>query len=68
VGNLAQFSGTFPPGASREFTCRIGGTLASGVIGSESTAVLSRGVEGGEPSGEIVEQPNPFDGPEENKP
>lgn len=28
----------------------------------------SRGVEGEEPSREIVEQPTPFDGPEDKKP
>lgn len=68
VSNLAQFAGPFPAGASREFTCRIGGTLASGVLGSGSTAVLSRGVEGEQPEEPIVEQPSPFDGPEEAKP
>lgn len=68
VGNLAQFSGTFPPGASREFTCRIGGTITSGVLGNiAGNAVLSRGVEG-EQQEEIVEQPSPFDPSDDKKP
>jgi hypothetical protein len=68
VGNLAQFSGTFPPGASREFTCRIGSSLTAGTIGTAGTAVLSRGMEGESDQEPTVEQPSPFDPPEETKP
>jgi hypothetical protein len=63
VGNLAQFSGTFPPGATREFTCQIGTsmTAATGAITGMSTAVMARGIEGGSDEEMVVEQPSPFD-------
>jgi hypothetical protein len=63
VSNLAQFAGTFPPGASREFTCHIGTSLtaATGAITGLNAAVMSRGVEGEQSTDEIVEQPSPFD-------
>lgn len=68
-GNLAQFSGTLPPGASREFTCRIGSTITPGMLGNiAGTAVLSRGVEGGEQNEVTIEQPSPFDLSEPHKP
>ena len=65
--NLAQFAGTFPAGASREFTCQIGTplTAATGAITGANTAVMSRGIEGesgGEPT---IVQPSPFDPSEE---
>jgi len=65
VSNLAQFSGTFPPGASREFTCQIGTSLtaSTGVISGLNATVMSRGVEGAGPKEEIIEQPSPFDLP-----
>ncbi len=67
-GKTASFFGPLPAGASREFTCQIASPLTSGGILGGNLPVLSRGVEG-EPSGdEIVEQPSPFDGPEEPKP
>lgn len=62
VSNLAQFSGTFPSGVSREFTCQIGTPLTAAVTGA-NTAVMSRGIEGesgGEPT---IIQPSPFDPP-----
>jgi hypothetical protein len=70
VKNLAQFAGALPPGTSREFTCQIGGslTVSTGVISGLNATVMSRGVEGGESKEEIVEQPSPFDGPEDKKP
>lgn len=68
VGNLAQFSGPFPAGASREFTCRIGNSLTAGTIGTAGTAVLSRGVEGESAEEATIEQPSPFDPIEETKP
>jgi hypothetical protein len=67
VSNLAQFAGPMPAGASREFTCRIGGSLTAAMTGA-NIAVMSRGIEGesdGEPS---IEQPSPFDPSEEAKP
>lgn len=68
-GNAASFFGLLPAGASREFTCQIGSPLTTGtILGTAGTAVLSRGVEGEESAEPIVEQPNPFDGPEEMKP
>jgi len=65
VSNLAQFAGPLPAGASREFTCSIGGTMAA-VTGAvmTNTAVMSRGVEGAEGAsddGLTVIQPSPFD-------
>ncbi len=68
VSNLAQFAGPLPAGASREFTCQIGTAFTTGTIGGGGLAVLSRGVEdesAGEPT---VEQPSPFDPPEETTP
>ena len=67
-GKTVSFFGPLPAGASREFTCQVGTPLVSGAVISGNMAVLSRGVEEGEPSGEIVEQPSPFDGPEAGKP
>ncbi len=68
-GKTVSFFGPLPAGASREFTCQIGSPFVSGaVISGNVGAVLSRGTEGEEPSGEIVEQPSPFDGPEDKKP
>jgi hypothetical protein len=63
VGNLAQFSGTFPPGATREFTCRIGTsmTVSTGVLSGLNAAVMTRGVEEGADDEAIVQQPSPFD-------
>ena len=62
VSNLAQFAGPLPAGASREFTCSIGGTMAAvtGAI-STNTAVMSRGVEGASDDELTVIQPSPFD-------
>lgn len=68
VSNLGQFSGPFPAGASREFTCRIGNSLTAGTIGTTGTAVLSRGVEGESAEEATIEQPSPFDPIEETKP
>ena len=48
--------------------CQIGSPLVSEAITRGKMAVLSRGLEGDELSGEIVEQPSPFDGPEDKKP
>jgi hypothetical protein len=48
--------------------CQIGSPLVSGAITRGKMAVLSRGLEGDELSGEIVEQPSPFEGPEDKKP
>ncbi|TKB71492.1 MAG: trypsin-like serine protease [Nitrospira sp.] len=64
-GNTASFFGVLPAGASREFTCQIGTPLTPGTVGT--AGVLSRGVEG-EQQENIVEQPNPFDSPEDKKP
>ncbi len=65
-GNTASFFGPLPAGASREFTCQIGTPVTPGTIGGVGgSAVLSRGVEdesAGEPT---VNQPSPFDPPEE---
>ena len=63
VNNLAQFSGTFPPGAQREFTCQIGTALtaSTGVISGMSTAVMTRGIEEGADVEATVEQPSPFE-------
>jgi hypothetical protein len=64
VSNLAQFSGPFPAGASREFTCRIGSALTAGTLATTTgTAVMSRGVEGESDQEPTVEQPSPFDSP-----
>ena len=65
VSNLAQFAGPLPAGASREFTCQIGTsmTAATGAHNRGNTAVMSRGVEGEQPTEPIVEQPSPFDQP-----
>ncbi len=67
VANLAQFSGPFPPGATREFTCQIGTamTAATGAITGTSTAVMARGIEGGLVGEDTVEQPSPFDSSED---
>jgi hypothetical protein len=62
VSNLAQFAGPLPAGASREFTCQIG-TSITGTFSGANTQVLSRGVEGEQPTEPIVEQPSPFDQP-----
>lgn len=67
-GNTASFFGLLPAGASREFTCQIGTPLTAGTIGMNSTAVLSRGVEGSPSEDPTVEQPSPFDPSEEAKP
>jgi hypothetical protein len=65
-GSTASFFGLLPAGTSREFTCRIGGSVTSGVLGnlSGTTAVMSRGVEGESSEEPTVEQPSPFDLPE----
>ena len=65
VSNLAQFAGPLPAGASREFTCQIGTSITAnmGAITGANTAVMSRGVEGEQPTEPIVEQPSPFDQP-----
>ena len=70
VNNLAQFSGTFPPSAQREFTCQIGTSLtaSTGVISGMSTAVMTRGIEEGADVEATVEQPSPFDQTEASKP
>jgi hypothetical protein len=67
-GKTVSFFGPLPAGASREFTCQIGSPLVSGAVTGGNMAVLSRGLEGDELSGEIVEQPSPFDQPEGIKP
>jgi hypothetical protein len=65
VSNLAQFAGTFPAGATREFTCRIGSALTAGTLGTTTgTAVLSRGVEESQSEEPTIEQPSPFDQPD----
>jgi hypothetical protein len=65
VSNLAQFADRLPAGASREFTCQIGTSITAnmGAITGANTAVMSRGVEGEQPTEPIVEQPSPFDQP-----
>lgn len=70
VNNLAQFAGPLPAGASREFICQIGTSLtaATGAITGTNMAVMSRGVEGEQPTEPIVEQPSPFDSVEMPKP
>ena len=70
VSNLAQFSGPFPSGASREFTCHIGNGLTSGTVGSIGGvgAVLSRGIEPQESEEPTVMQPSPFDSAEGSMP
>jgi hypothetical protein len=67
-GKTVSFFGPLPAGASREFTCQIGSPLVSGAVTGGNMAVLSRGLEGDELNGEIVEQPSPFDQPEGIKP
>jgi len=69
-GNTASFFGVLPAGASREFTCQIGNGLISGAIGNlgGNMAVMSRGIEEGQPTEPTVEQPSPFDPVEETKP
>lgn len=69
-GTTASFFGLLPAGASREFTCQIGTSLtaATGAITGANMAVMSRGVEGEQPTEPIVEQPSPFDPSEEHKP
>ena len=69
-GNTASFFGVLPAGASREFTCQIGNGLTSGTIGNlgGNMAVMSRGIEEGQPTEPTVEQPSPFDPSEETKP
>ena len=66
VGNLAQFAGPLPPGASREFTCQIGTSLTAnmGAITGMNAAIMTRGIEGGEEGEATVEQPSPFDAQE----
>jgi hypothetical protein len=61
VSNLAQFSGPFPSGASREFTCHIGNALTAGTIVGGVGGVLSRGVEPQDSEEPTVIQPSPFD-------
>jgi hypothetical protein len=68
VSNLAQFAGTFPAGASREFTCQIGTSITAVTGITSNTAVLSRGVEGESAGEPIVIQPSPFDPSEGPKP
>jgi trypsin len=63
VSNLAQFAGTFPAGASREFTCQIGTALTVPLAGTNA-AIMSRGIEGESAAEPTVEQPSPFDQPE----
>jgi len=69
-GNLAQFAGPLPAGASREFTCQISTSIkaSTGVFTGTNAAVMSRGIEDGEPGDLIIEQPSPFDPAEESKP
>lgn len=69
-GNTASFFGVLPAGASREFTCQIGNGLTAGTIGNlgGNMAIMSRGVGADQVSGEIVEQPSPFDPSEVTKP
>jgi hypothetical protein len=67
-GKTVSFFGPLPAGASREFTCQIGSPLVSGAVTGGNMAVFSRGLEGDELGGEIVEQPSPFDQPEGIKP
>lgn len=68
-GNTASFFGLLPTGVSREFTCQIGSPLTSGtVLGSTSTAVLSRGLESENQPEATIDQPSPFDPSEEAKP
>jgi hypothetical protein len=69
-GTTASFFGPLPAGASREFTCQIGTPLTSGTIfgSTAGTAVLSRGVEEDQGEEPAIEQPSPFDPPEEKKP
>jgi hypothetical protein len=63
VNNLAQFSDTLPPGASREFTCQIGTAMMAGVVEMNTMGVMSRGIEDTESTEPIIEQPSPFDPP-----
>ena len=69
-GTTASFFGPLPAGVSREFICQIGTPLTSGTIfgSTAGKAVLSRGVEEGQGEEPAIEQPNPFDPPEEIKP
>lgn len=61
--NTASFFGLLPAGTTREFTCQIGTATTTGGIGGEGGvgAVLSRGIEEGQPTEPIIEQPSPFD-------
>jgi hypothetical protein len=70
VSNLAQFAGPLPPGASREFTCQIGTsmTAVTGALAGANMAIMSRGIEEGQPTEATVEQPSPFDPPEATTP
>jgi hypothetical protein len=65
VSNLAQFAGPLPAGASREFTCQIGTsmTAVTGGLAGANMTIMSRGVEEGQATEAIVEQPSPFDQP-----
>lgn len=69
-GSTASFFGLLPAGTSREFTCQIGSSVTSGVLGNlgGNMAVLSRGVEEDQSAEPIVEQPSPFDPAEGAKP
>lgn len=69
-GNTANFFGLLPAGATREFTCQIGTATTAGVIGGVGGmgAVLSRGIEEGNPTEPMIEQPSPFDHPESGTP
>ncbi|MFZ1746712.1 MAG: trypsin-like serine protease [Nitrospirales bacterium] len=62
-GSTASFFGLLPAGASREFTCQIGTATTTGGIGGVGGmgAVLSRGIEEGQTTEPIIEQPSPFD-------
>lgn len=67
-GNTASFFGLLPAGATRQATCQIATALTSGTIGTNTGAVLSRGVEEGQAEEPAIEQPSPFDPSEEPKP
>ncbi len=69
-GSTASFFGPLPANTSREFTCQVasGLTAVTGALTGSNMAVMSRGVEGEEPAEPMIEQPSPFDPPEETKP
>ena len=69
-GNTASFFGLLPAGTTREFTCQVASGLvaSTGALTGDNLTILSRGIEGEQPAEPIVEQPSPFDQPEETRP